>query len=492
MSSHLWCRGGIAVVALACASLLWAAPAAAEPCAVNLFDSDEFQWDLLSDGTIGNGSHPPSGRSDGYDNFGELYVSTDDGGNYSEYANPDDLACSYEDAGQEVAFPADTATVPGLEIRRKVFVPATGFPFARWIDSLTNTGGSPITLRMRWGGNLGSDSETHVLGSSSGELVFAAEDRWLATEDDEDPQLAHAWGTTLPGAADAADAAGQFDIANPPADPEEGHVVVEYRDLVVAPGETVSYMHAEAMRLTDVAALAAAQTLGSEPDELDAGISTEEGGRIRNWNVGDRERDGRPNAADNCAFAVNADQADLDGDGQGDACDDDIDGDGRSNALEGAFGTNPRAADTDGDGVRDVQDTCPTIAGRGADGCRRFDEQLTGDTTPLRVRLAGVRRSVTRRALLRRGLPVRARCNQACALKIELIGRRRTVRTARAGDLVLGARWLRRAEGTRRGRVKVARRNRGLVARGARVRLRVTAIDAAGHRRVARRVLRVR
>jgi hypothetical protein len=142
--------------------------------------------------------------------------------------------------------------------------------------------------------------------------------------------------------------------------------------------------------------------------------------------------------------------------------------------------------------VRDVQDICPTVAGRGADGCRRFDEQPSGGGTALRVRLAAVPRSVTRRALLRRGLAFRARCNKPCSLRVELLGRARRARVARGGDLVLGARVVRRKAGSHKGRVKVARRQRPAVVRRARVRLRVTAIDAAGDRRVARHVIRVR
>ena len=44
---------------------------------------------------------------------------------------------------------------------------------------------------------------------------------------------------------------------------------------------------------------------------------------------------------DNCPIVSNADQADLDGDTQGDACDRDIDGDGVFNTIENAFGTDP-------------------------------------------------------------------------------------------------------------------------------------------------------
>jgi hypothetical protein len=46
-------------------------------------------------------------------------------------------------------------------------------------------------------------------------------------------------------------------------------------------------------------------------------------------------------AFDNCPNLANADQADLDADGNGDLCDDDIDGDGESNADEVLAGTDP-------------------------------------------------------------------------------------------------------------------------------------------------------
>ena len=48
----------------------------------------------------------------------------------------------------------------------------------------------------------------------------------------------------------------------------------------------------------------------------------------------DTDNDGIPDAADNCPTVANPDQADMDHDGIGDACDDDIDGDGFPNSLD--------------------------------------------------------------------------------------------------------------------------------------------------------------
>ncbi len=86
--------------------------------------------------------------------------------------------------------------------------------------------------------------------------------------------------------------------------------------------------------------------------------------------VTDSDNDGIPDETDNCPWDPNPDQADEDGDGMGDACEDDLDGDGIVNSLdecpldpedfdefEDDNGCPDR--DNDRDGIFDLDDECP-------------------------------------------------------------------------------------------------------------------------------------
>ncbi len=110
----------------------------------------------------------------------------------------------------------------------------------------------------------------------------------------------------------------------------------------------------------------------------------------------DPDGDGVPNRQDNCPTVANPLQTDSDDDGEGDACEADADGDGIPNdAGDGTPGNNPCTggdavacddncptvsnadqADTDSDGVGNACDNCPAVSNAGqADA----DDDGTGD-----------------------------------------------------------------------------------------------------------------
>ena len=78
---------------------------------------------------------------------------------------------------------------------------------------------------------------------------------------------------------------------------------------------------------------------------------------------------------DNCPLISNVDQSDLDGDGEGDACDLDRDGDGVGDNSDAFPSDASETADSDGDGVGDNSDAFPSDASETADS----DDDGVGD-----------------------------------------------------------------------------------------------------------------
>jgi Thrombospondin type 3 repeat len=106
---------------------------------------------------------------------------------------------------------------------------------------------------------------------------------------------------------------------------------------------------------------------------VDGGSNVNDNNSNDNTSEGDSDSDGVPDAVDNCPDRPNNDQADMDGDGVGDLCDDDIDGDTVDNQMDNCpkisnpdqvdadldGDGDPCDMDDDGDGINDVGDNCP-------------------------------------------------------------------------------------------------------------------------------------
>ncbi len=75
----------------------------------------------------------------------------------------------------------------GLTVQRQVTVPTSGgYDLARTIDTFTNPSGSAVTVSVQIVGNLGSDANTTIFGTSSGDTFFTPADQWVGTDDNVD------------------------------------------------------------------------------------------------------------------------------------------------------------------------------------------------------------------------------------------------------------------------------------------------------------------
>lgn len=237
----------------------------------DLFDFNNFKFDIQVDGTLFDGTR------DAFD--GGLRLSLFFNGTELPF-NGSNIGFTQVNGRQVVIQQPGLA---GLDVTRKIYVPNTGY-FARYMEVLTNPGTSPVTVDAQIFSNLGSDSGTRIVATSSGDKIFATDDFWLVTDDDDgsfpfpnsDPTLAHIFGG--PNASIAVSA-----VSLPPS----GNDNLSYRwnNLTIQPGQTMILMHFSVQHSTQPSAVAAAQRLVQLPPEALAGLGSDEIPAIQNFAV---------------------------------------------------------------------------------------------------------------------------------------------------------------------------------------------------------------
>ena len=210
-----------------------------------LFDIQE-NYGVLANGTI-----------DAYDWMYYLSVN-------GTYYNPPSGTYTTELGGRQVVLPV--VNISGLNVQRKIFVPSTE-NWARYLEIIHNPTGSPITANVRVYGDLGSDSATYLIKTSSADysppllitnlgLVLDPNNFWAVTDDlvdggtSYDPSLAHVWDG--PKGKDHIDYLRFYSYDD-----------LEYfwNNVTIAPGQTVVIMHFAVQETNRANAISDAQTL---------------------------------------------------------------------------------------------------------------------------------------------------------------------------------------------------------------------------------------
>lgn len=125
---------------------------------------------------------------DAFDGYNALIVN---GTVYADNGTPTfNAACN----NRELIF--NTQTIGGLEVYRRAFVPDND-EFMRWLEVITNTSAAAVNVTVSTINNLGSDSNTTVDQTSSGDSTAGPTDRWVSSYEDydgvRDPRLGHVY-----------------------------------------------------------------------------------------------------------------------------------------------------------------------------------------------------------------------------------------------------------------------------------------------------------
>lgn len=167
--------------------------------------------------------------------------------------------------------------IGGVSVQRRVYVPPND-NYIRWVNSYTNTTGVPITFTTITANNLGSDSNTRVVSTSSGDNVATVADNWVTSfqnysgNTSSDPRLVHVlWG---PGAATPVS---NINFVDGDDNPFWGY------SITLAPGQTKNIMNFSSGLGTKAAANAKAAALTLLPATATQCLTATQLGQIVNF-----------------------------------------------------------------------------------------------------------------------------------------------------------------------------------------------------------------
>jgi hypothetical protein len=178
---------------------------------------------------------------------------------------------------------SNTAVMSGLNVQTQYYFDTTR-ALVRSLYSFTNPTGAPITVTVDYDNNFGSDGNTILTGSSNGDAVFDAGDRWFSSMENwsvgtsGDPRMTYSRYGGTPAVTPS----------STPSIPAAG--VGSYRDqytLTVQPGQTVRLMMFMELNNTVAASIASGATFTDltsvQSAGLLTGLSAQQISEIVNW-----------------------------------------------------------------------------------------------------------------------------------------------------------------------------------------------------------------
>ncbi|HJL17698.1 MAG TPA: MYXO-CTERM sorting domain-containing protein [Sandaracinaceae bacterium LLY-WYZ-13_1] len=137
------------------------------------WDIDDFYGDIND------------GGQDSFDSWGalgDMEVFDGSGSSLDSDSLVGDFNIVIDSSDDRRAVSTDFITVGDVETERTLWAPADT-NYLRYFDRFTNTSTETRTVVVVWGGDLGSDTDTLVAATSSGDLTFDTADTWGVTID---------------------------------------------------------------------------------------------------------------------------------------------------------------------------------------------------------------------------------------------------------------------------------------------------------------------
>src|SRR5690606_9521851 len=188
--------------------------------------------------------------------------------------------------GREVTLPAQS--MGSLRVSRKVYSPAN-LSYARFLELIENPTATPQPATVVLYGNMGSDGNTRIINTSSGDQMFTVDDHCLLTDDSStgsggsDPAVAHLFagpGSKVKPSAVSLSGDSYSMTFTLTLQPYSRQVLMHYA--------VQHHNHNEVQRILDEL---------SAPDFEEEGLTQEEHRQLVNWSgLVDSDGDGMPDA----------------------------------------------------------------------------------------------------------------------------------------------------------------------------------------------------